>query len=330
MKRRTFLKTTAAVPIILGAPSIVKAAGKGSQKLRIGVITPGSHFWTKSMTRFGESLSKKTNGEFEVTVFPSGQLGNEATMIQQIQSGALDMGFLTVAEFSNRIDDMASLFAPHLVGNVNEGSKILTGPTATNMLNQFETLGMKGFGFGLGGMRHLISRDPVSTAADLGGKKYRITPFAPLRDFFNLMDVAPTPIPLPGLFDALANGQVDGADIDLELAWKLKLYDKAPNLNITNHMMFPVVSVMSGRVWSKYNAEEQSIIQQTVTEELNWLFGQYSKFDPQWQSDLKGTGMSIQKSTDKSFFGPVLDQWAEIWEPKAPSIAALRAEAYSI
>ncbi|WP_424972755.1 TRAP transporter substrate-binding protein [Dinoroseobacter sp. S76] len=327
MKRRTFLKTTTLAAAALAAPGLTMAGA--SKKLRIGTITPGSHFWTQTMDRVGKSMAEKSGGAFASEIFPSGQLGNEATMIQQLQAGGLDMGFLTVAEFSNRIDDMAALFTPYLVADVAQASKLLTGATATAMLDQYKTLGMKGLGFGLGGMRHLISRKSAATSADLAGRKYRITPFAPLRDFYELMDVAPTPVPLPGLFDALANGQVDGADIDLELAWKLKLYDQAPNLKITSQMMFPVVAVVSGKYWAGLDAGEKEMLSQTVSEEIDWLFAQYVEFEPKWLADLKGTGMSVS-SAEPEFFGDTLAQWNGIWEPKAPSIAALRAEAQAL
>ncbi|CTQ59360.1 MAG: TRAP transporter substrate-binding protein [Roseibium album] len=324
MDRRTFLKTTSLTAAMLAAPGIASAAAE--KTLRIGTITPGSHFWTQTMDRVGASMAEKSGGKFDTQVFPSGQLGNEATMIQQLQSGGLDMGFLTVAEFSNRLDDMAALFTPYLVQNVSQASKLLTGPTATGMLEQYSTLGMKGLGFGLGGMRHLISREPGLSSADLAGRKYRITPFAPLRDFYELMDVAPTPVPLPGLFDALANGQVDGADIDLELAWKLKLYDQAPNLTITSQMMFPVVAVVSGRYWAALSDDEKQMLSQSVSEQIDWLFAQYVEFEPKWLNDLKGTGINVVDA-EPGFFGDTISEWKSIWEPKAPSIAALQKEA---
>ncbi|MCR9139739.1 MAG: TRAP transporter substrate-binding protein [Alphaproteobacteria bacterium] len=328
MKRRTFLKTTTlAAAAAFATPALVRASS--DKTLRIGTITPGSHFWTQTMDRVGTSMADKSGGTFKTQIFPSGQLGNEATMIQQIQSGGLDMGFLTVAEFSNRLDDMAALFTPYLVQDVGRASKLLTGPTATGMLEQYKSLGMKGLGFGLGGMRHLISREPGLTSADLAGRKYRITPFAPLRDFYELMDVAPTPVPLPGLFDALANGQVDGADIDLELAWKLKLYDQAPNLTITSQMMFPVVAVVSGKYWAALDDAEKQMLSQAVSEQIDWLFAQYVEFEPKWLNDLQGTGMNVT-TAEPGFFGDTISEWNAIWEPKAPSIAPLRAEAKAL
>ena len=38
-----------------------------------------------------------------MTVFHAGQLGNESAMMQQLQSGALDMGWIQAAELGSRV-----------------------------------------------------------------------------------------------------------------------------------------------------------------------------------------------------------------------------------
>jgi len=41
-----------------------------------------------------------------------------------------------------------------------------------------------------------------------------ITPFEPILDFYSALGAAPTPMPLPAVYEALANGQVDAIDMD--------------------------------------------------------------------------------------------------------------------
>ena len=324
MQRRNFMKLTGAGALALAAPAIVSA--QAGREIRIGLITGPAHFWTHTMERFGTALEEASDGAFEVQVFPAGQLGNEADMVQQMQSGVLQMGFLTAAEFSNRIDDVASVFAPFMVDDVDKAAQLLRGPTAGSILDQLQGEGLVGLGFGLGGMRHMLSRRAVAEPGDLAGQRFRITPFGPLRDFYELLGVVPTPVPLPGLFDALANRQVDGADVDLELVWTLRLYEHAPHLTLANHMMFPVVSVMAGRYWAGLSDDEQALISQTMTEQIDWLFAQYSENEPVWRSQIEGTDTQVTE-VGAEFFGETLERWSAAWEPRAPSIAALRAEA---
>ena len=322
--RRKLVTAGVAAGAALAMPALARA--QRTAEFKIGLITGPTHFWTQTMQAFGESLKSASGGRLSAVVFPAGQLGNEPAMIQQMQSGALDMGFLTAAEFSNRIANFGALFTPYLTRDVEHAARLLKGNEAKRMLETVDDLGMAGLGFGLGGMRHVLSRTPAATAAELQGKKFRITPFAPLRDFYTLVGIAPTPIPLPGLFDALANGQIDGADVDLELVWNLKLFQQARHLIATNHMMFPVVAVMSGKVFAALPTADRQLVRTVMNAELDKLFARYAQSEGEWLQQIKGAGIDVT-TPGSAFFGDVTAHWEQQWAPQAPSQARLRAEA---
>ena len=96
------------------------------------------------------------------------------------------------------------------------------------------------------------------------GAKMRITPFKPFKDFYSILGVAPTPMPLPDVYDALANGQVDAIDIDVELITNFKFYDRADHLLLTNHSMFPMVGLVSGKVWAGLSDDEKAIVSESM------------------------------------------------------------------
>jgi len=103
----------------------------GAQDMRIGMVTPPPHQWTRSANALADRISAETEGRIKLAVFPSGQLGNEAQMLQQLQTGALDLAFLTVGELANRDADFGILTAPYLVPDAESAAKLLEGPTAT-------------------------------------------------------------------------------------------------------------------------------------------------------------------------------------------------------
>lgn len=202
------------------------------------------------MTRRLIGLARIFVGGFRgVSVFPAQQLGNEAEMLQQLQTGALDMAFMTVAEVSNRAPELGAFYAPYLANDIGHAGRILRSDTASDMLEPLPgQVGVVGVGYGMAGLRQIVSRGEVTSAADLEGKKLRITPFAPILDFYNAVGAAPTPMPLPAVYDALANGQVDAIDMDAELIWVLKYYEHADTIVQSDHMMFPMVGLVSARV----------------------------------------------------------------------------------
>ena len=237
------------------------------------------------------------------------------------------MAFLTIADVSNRVPEFGALYAPFLVDNVSQANEILSGPTAQGLLELLpKKMGVVGVDYGIATMREMMSTQPVETIDDLKGKKMRITPFKPFRDFYTILGIAPTPMPLPDVYDALANGQVDAIDIDPELILNFKLYDRAPHLLLTNHAMFPMVGLVSGRVWAGMSEEERDMVATAMRESLAELRQQYAEAEPEMIEEIRATGIDV-KTVGPEFFPGVVEQWEEIWSEQKPTIDALREEA---
>ncbi|PMR70251.1 TRAP transporter substrate-binding protein [Halomonas heilongjiangensis] len=314
---------TAAVAVSLSVTAMTAQA----RDFRLGLITPPAHLWTQAAENFAAELAELSDGQHSVSVFPSQQLGNEAQMVQQLQAGSLDMAFLTIAEISNRVPDFGALYAPYLVENVDQAAALLRSETAIDLLEQLPArAGLVGVGYGMAGMRQVLSRSPIDSAGDLRGKKLRITPFDPIRDFYLAAGTAPTPLPLPAVYDALANGQVDAIDMDFDSILILKFYEQADNLLISNHMMFPMVGVVSGRVWRELGEEDRALIQASMNRHLDGVITAFQQQDADQEAELRGLDIHIVDADD-AFFGEVIEAWEATWAAKAPSLAALREAA---
>ena len=304
--------------------AVALAATAQAREFRLGLITPPPHIWTKAAEAFGAELSEASGGAHSVSVFPSRQLGNEAEMLQQLQTGALDMAFMTVAEVSNRAPDFGAFYAPYLANDIAHAGRILRSETANSMLDPLPgKVGVVGVGYGMAGLRQIVSRGEVNSASDLAGLKLRITPFTPILDFYNAVGAAPTPMPLPAVYDALANGQVDAIDMDAELIWLLKYYDHADTIIQSDHMMFPMVGLVSAKVWAGLSEEDRAMIGELMAKHVDTTIDSYTNEEAGWLENIAGTGKTFKK-VDQSFFGDAIEQWNAIWSEKSASLAALR------
>ena len=294
---------------------------------RLGLITPPPHIWTKAAGAFGEALAAASGGKHSVSVYPARQLGNEAEMLQQLQTGALDMAFMTIAEVSNRAPELGAFYAPYLAKDIGHAGRILRSDTAKSMLEPLPgQVGVVGVGYGMAGLRQVVSRGEVNSAADLAGLKLRITPFTPILDFYNAVGAAPTPMPLPAVYDALANGQVDAIDMDAELIWVLKYYEHADTIVQSDHMMFPMVGLVSARVWAGLSEDDRAMIGDLLAKHVDSTIDSYVAKEAGWLEQIAGTGKTYTK-VDASFFGDAVDEWNAIWSKKTSSLDALRATA---
>ncbi len=305
----------------------VSAITAQAEEFRLGLITPPPHIWTKAAEAFGSELSEKSGGAHSVSVFPARQLGNEAEMLQQLQTGALDMAFMTVAEVSNRAPELGAFYAPYLANDIGHAGRILRSDTAKSLLEPLPgQVGVVGLGYGMAGLRQIVARGDVKSAEDLAGLKLRITPFTPILDFYNAVGAAPTPMPLPAVYDALANGQVDAIDMDAELIWVLKYYDHADTIVQSDHMMFPMVGLVSAKVWAGMSPEDRAMIGELMAKHVDSTIDSYVAKEAGWLEQIKGTGKTYIK-VDASFFGDAIDEWNAAWSQKAASLDSLRTTA---
>lgn len=320
------MKITIRLLCTLGFAAVFSASAM-AKDLRLGLVVPGTHAWTQAAQAMGEELKERSDGQYNVVVFPAGQLGNEAQMLQQLQTGALDIAFLTAAEVANRVPDFGALFAPYLVRDVVQAGQLLNGETAQAMLDQLPAkAGVVGLGYGVAGMRLMLNAFPTDTVAAIDGRKIRITPFPPVQDFYRLLDAASTPMPVTDVYDALANGQVDGVDADLELIWKLRLYERANTVLQSNHMMFPVIGLMSGRLWAQMSEKDRGMIRELTRKHLSTLTAHYEKAEADTQTRIEQAGVKVTP-VGPEFFGDTLQQWEDIWQEKTPVLVDLRREA---
>ena len=306
------------------AIALASSAPAFAEEFRLGLITPPPHVWTKAAEAFGAELAAARDCEHSVTVFPARQLGNEAEMLQQLHTGALDMAFMTVAEVSNRAPDFGALYAPFLADDVAHAGRILRSDTAKGMLEQLPAkTGVVGTGYGMAGLRQIVSRGAVESAEDLSGKKLRITPFDPILDFYNALGAAPTPMPLPDVYDALANGQVDAIDMDVELIWKLKYYEHADTIVQSDHMMFPMVGLVSAKVWSGLSEEDRATISELMAKHVDSTIDSYVEMEQGWLDQVRETGKTYVE-VDEDFFGAAVEEWNAIWSEKSSVLGELR------
>ena len=301
-----------------------------ADRFRMGLPTPPSHVWTIEATAFAENFALATQDEHSIAVFPAGQLGNDAQMLQQLQTGALDMAFIPIAEITNRIPEFGALYAPYLVQDVAAATELLNSDEARGLLNQLPArLGVVGIGYSLAGMRQIVSRDALQSIDDLRGLKLRVTPLDPIRDFYVLLGAAPIPLPIGSVYDALANGQIDAIDMDLENTWKQKYYELGETVVLSKHMMFPMIGLVSGARWRNLDPALRTTISDLMTQHFERIATTYIEAELEYETELRNAGIEVRE-VGPEFFGTVLERWEETWREKAPVLTRLRSLAANI
>ncbi|RVH46982.1 TRAP transporter substrate-binding protein [Sinorhizobium meliloti] len=321
--RRTFLGGVAAgAALSLATPSLVRA--QETRTLRLGIVTPPGHPWNNAALKVGEALKAEANGRLSISVFPAGQLGNEAAMLQQMQSGALDLGWIMTAELGSRIPAVAAINAPWVVDSTAKVAKLVREPVAMKLLDVLPAeTGTVGLAWGITTMRVVFSAKEIAGLDDINGMKLRINTTPAYRDFYQLLGAAPTPIPTPAVFDAMSNGQVDGLEADLDFSWNQRFDKVSKTMLKMNAIFMPCVALASGRVWQTLPEADREIIARLTKSALDEQIDATVANEPALLEKFAGAGIPI-KDVTVADAGRIIAEYDKIWLPKAPVLAELR------
>jgi TRAP-type C4-dicarboxylate transport system substrate-binding protein len=245
-------------------------------------------------------------------------------MMQQLQSGALDMAFIQAAELGSRVPAIAAINAPYVVRSTEAVAKLVRHPVALSLFDYLpKETGTIGLGWGITSIRAVFSAKDISSVADLKGMKLRINPTPAFRDFYQILGAAPTPIPTPQVFDAMANGQVDGLEADLDFSWNQRFDRVSKAILRMNAVHMPMVALVSGRVWTTLPAADRELISKVTRAALDAEIDEIVANQPGLLENFSKQPVKIVVSDVKDA-DPVIAEYDKIWLPKAPVLAELR------
>jgi TRAP-type C4-dicarboxylate transport system substrate-binding protein len=177
-------------------------------KCALQTINDVQHEWCE---RYLARLEKASNGLVKGQVFPAGQLGNTARMIEGVQLGTIEAA-ISPPDFLTGIDSrFMALTSPYLFDTMDHAQRVLND---REFLDRFlaigEPKGVVGVSLMVYGPAGIAMRTPVRSPDDLRGKKIRINATPLERAMMNAFGAIGTPMGLGEALTAVQQGTVDG------------------------------------------------------------------------------------------------------------------------
>ncbi|WP_174803135.1 TRAP transporter substrate-binding protein [Martelella limonii] len=200
----------------------------------------------KGLQLMRDLLEKKTDGRATIEIFPNGVLGDEAQLVEGTMLGTLDMAMTANSTISNYITDFRVFDLPFLFTSIPALSEKLEDETVYSaMETSAENAGFELIGVFSSGIRHLMTKEPVESIADLQNLKIRTMQNPIHVDAFRSFGANPTPLAYSELYGALQSGVVDGAEGAATNYTGQKLYEVAPDFAILGWLNMTAVVFMN-------------------------------------------------------------------------------------
>ena len=231
--------------------------------LKVGMGDPIDSEMGAIGTRFKEVVEARSEGKVEVQLFPSGQLGDETEMIQNVRAGNLDIAVVGIANTVPFVKKLGILTMPYLFDDMYDVVRATTGP-AHDLLNGYAIRegGFRILGWTYTDYRYISnSRKPIKNLNDIKGLKFRVPQSAILLACYKAWGANPVPISWAETFTALQQGLVDGQCYGY-IGFKANKFNEANQKYLTEvHYTYQLQPlVISERVFKKMTPEMQKVI----------------------------------------------------------------------
>src|SRR6476646_1271552 len=203
----------AAIAIVLAAAStaLVAPTRAAEYTLKWAVVTRGD-MQEKFGHKLAEILPAATNGRVEVKVFPGGQLGSPAALIEGLQLGTVE-GYENPADFFVGVDSRFGEFSiPFLFRDTEQANKVLADPEFNDyVLRMAEAKGIVGVNLAVAAESlYFGAKKPLRHIDDFKGMKLRVNATPAERARMGALGATAVPMGLPEMITSLQNGVIDG------------------------------------------------------------------------------------------------------------------------
>lgn len=278
--------------------------------------------------KFAELVEERTKGRIKIEVFPSAQLGDEKSVLEQVQLGAIEFTRINSSPLAEFNDQFTALGLPYVFDSEEHLWNFLNGEMGTKLLDGLEQSKMKGLAYYDSGSRSFYSTKPLKGVKDLKGQKIRVQQSKINIDFMEALGASATPMPYGEVFSALQTGIIDGAENNIPSLDSSNHYQEAKNFILDHHQRIPEVLLISKAAWDKLSKEDQKIVKQAALDSVQAQRDEWDKWEERSTKKLKDAGVTFTEVDDitpwKDAVKSMVDQYSKDYKEVMDAIEKAR------
>jgi TRAP-type C4-dicarboxylate transport system substrate-binding protein len=309
-------------------PLAVQAQEK-TMKLRLSVMWPPQHPWTKLYDQWGKDVEKATAGRVTVTVFAANTLSPPMQVYDNTVKGVVDVGTNLLAYSPGRLPLSEVLQQPLGYKSGLQATRLANAYYKKFKPKEFDdvhVLFLHGAAPGF-----IFTKGPAKSVADLKG--LRIKANAENADIVKNLGASPVTMPVTETYDALSRGVVDGCLFPLEALQGFKIGEVVKTVleDYPMSYMTSMYAIMNKAKWNAISPADQKAIEK-INEEYAEKFGKgWVELDEKAVAFAKGKGVTFVKVSkeDEALTAqkmkPILDEYVKMTKAKGlPGDEALK------
>lgn len=275
-----------------------EAPAEGSIELKIGVSTAETDPRNVAAEGFAKEISEKTGGAVTAKVYPSGQLGGDADLINSmaLDSGTVDIIITDASNFATYDPLMGISALPFNFADFETAWKFMDSDIEAEAESGLLDQNMRVLAHYCNGFRCVTnSKGAINSPDDMKGMLIRTPENPVIMATMTALGANPQPLSFSELYQALQQGTYDAQENPIPVIYNNKLYEVQKYLSVTNHIYSGMCFTIAESTWNKLTADQQKIVEEAAkaSAETDRKTNQQQTND--LVSKLKEAGMEINE-----------------------------------
>ena len=306
VQKRSALKTLAWCTLLaaaLGASGLVGA----QTKLKWAHVYETSEPYHTQSVWAAEEIKKRSNGKFDIQVFPASSLGKETDINQGMQLGTVDMIISGPSFAARSYPRLGIAYYPFIF---RDGEHLLAYSKSAifkEMTDEFRTkTGIQITAYTYYGARHTTAQKAFTNCDGMKGIKIRVPDVPAYTATPKACGANPTPIAFAEVYLALQNVTVDAQENPLTTIEAKKFYEVQKAIMLTGHIVDGLTTQIAPHVWNKLTDAEKTMFTDVTREAAAKASADIKKREGELVDEFKKKGLQIVNVDRKSFVDAVL------------------------
>lgn len=293
--------------LIAAAALGATAAALAQTKLKWAHVYETSEPYHTQSVWAAEEIKKRSNGKFDIQVFPASSLGKETDINQGMLLGTVDMIISGPSFAARSYPRLGIAYYPFIF---RDGDHLLAYSKSEVFKEIAEGFrgktGIQITAYTYYGARHTTSQKEFKDCAGMKGLKIRVPDVPAYRATPEACGANPTPIAFAEVYLALQNGTVDAQENPLTTIEAKKFYEVQKHIMLTGHIVDGLTTQVAPHVWNTLSDAEKKMFTEVTQEAAARASAQIKKREAELVDEFRKKGLGVHEVNRQSFVDAVL------------------------
>jgi tripartite ATP-independent transporter DctP family solute receptor len=301
MKLIATMLTAAAALALPAAPALAQTKLKWAHVYEVSEPYHTESVWA------AEEIKKRTNGKYDIQVFPASSLGKETDINQGLTLGTVDMIISGPSFAARSFPRVGVAYYPFIFRDAAHQAAYARSDVFKELAEGYrQKTGIVMTAYTYYGARHTTSNRAFNDCAGMKGLKIRVPDVPAYMATPKSCAANPTPIAFAEVYLALQNGTVEAQENPLTTIEAKKFYEVQKHIMLTGHIVDGLVTQIAPHVWTKLTDAEKKIFTDVTQEAAARSTAAIVKREAELIDEFKKKGINIVQVNRQSFVDAVL------------------------